>query len=167
MSVGCAQKEEKTGCARSIKENRPGRLRAWEIKKDGDEYMRPLTSNSMLLMERTIGSLWTRQAAISDNITNAETPGYKAKYVTFEDALRTRLERAMSGGRDGAAVRGAIDRTGATIHVAQSESTRVDENGVNVTDQMVEMDRVVFQQQYAIQAISTDFAVLRAAIKGQ
>ena len=44
-----------------------------------------LTSNSQLLLEKSMGFLWTKQAAILDNIANAETPNYKAKVVTFED----------------------------------------------------------------------------------
>ena len=50
------------------------------------------SSNSMILMEKSMNYLWTKQAAISDNIANAETPGYKAKLVTFEDNLREKLE---------------------------------------------------------------------------
>ena len=43
-----------------------------------------LTSNSQLLLEKSMGFLWTKQAAILDNIANAETPNYKAKVVTVE-----------------------------------------------------------------------------------
>ena len=50
-----------------------------------------LTSNSQLLMEKSMGYLWTKQAAILDNIVNAETPNYKAKVVTFEESIRAQL----------------------------------------------------------------------------
>ena len=53
-----------------------------------------LSSNSSLMMEKALGYLWTKQTAIADNITNAETPGYKEKVVTFEDSLRSKLLRA-------------------------------------------------------------------------
>ena len=55
-----------------------------------------LTSNSALLLEKSVGFLWTKQAAILDNIANAETPNYKAKVVTFEESIRSRLERAAA-----------------------------------------------------------------------
>ena len=58
-----------------------------------------LTSNSQLLLEKSMGFLWTKQAAILDNIANAETPNYKAKVVTFEDSLRAQLEQQLSAGR--------------------------------------------------------------------
>lgn len=38
--------------------------------------------------------LWTKQAAILDNIANAETPNYKAKVVTFEETIKDKLEQA-------------------------------------------------------------------------
>ena len=38
-----------------------------------------LTSNTMLMLQRSMNFLWTKQTAISDNIANAETPNYKTK----------------------------------------------------------------------------------------
>ena len=46
-----------------------------------------LFTNSMLMLERAMDFQWTKQNVINDNIVNAETPNYKAKYVTFEEAL--------------------------------------------------------------------------------
>ena len=47
------------------------------------------------------------------------------------------------------------------------EQTRMDDNGVNVTDQMIEMIRNAYQQQYVYQAINKHYAILRMAVKGQ
>ena len=46
-----------------------------------------LFTNSLLMLERAMDFQWTKFNAISDNIVNAETPDYKAKYVPFEEAL--------------------------------------------------------------------------------
>ena len=51
-----------------------------------------MSSNSFLMLEKSLGYLWTKQAAIADNITNAETPGYKEKGVP--------LPRDGAGGPD-------------------------------------------------------------------
>ena len=69
---------------------------SWE-----DEHMDFLTSNSFLLLEKSMGFLWTKQAAILDNIANAETPNYKEKVVTFEETLRGKLERRAPERRAG------------------------------------------------------------------
>ena len=126
-----------------------------------------LTSNSQLLMEKSMGYLWTKQAAILDNIANAETPNYKAKVVTFEESIRAQLEEA-AGRPEGAgkAVRDILDDAELTVFQAQ-EQTRMDDNGVNITSEMTEMIRNAYQQQYLYQAINKHYGLLRMAIKGQ
>ena len=109
----------------------------------------------------------TKQAAILDNIANAETPNYKAKVVTFEESIRSQLEQAASRPEGaGKAVRDILEDSELTVFEAQ-EQTRMDDNGINVTDQMVEMIRNAYQQQYVYQAINKHYAILRTAIKGQ
>ena len=129
-----------------------------------------LTSNSQLLLEKSVNFLWTKQAAILDNIANAETPNYKAKGVTFEDEIRQKLETAATAIREGeatrASVRQVLEDAEPTVFEAQ-EQTRMDDNGVNVTDQMVEMIRNAYQQQYVYQAINKHYSILRMAVRGQ
>ena len=140
-----------------------------------------LTSNSQLLLEKSMGFLWTKQAAILDNIANAETPNYKAKVVTFEESLRTRLEQRLASARAAAlrsgskaagtagrvsvsSIRQVIQEAEPTVFEAQ-EQTRMDDNGVNTTDQMVELIRNAYQQQYVYQAINKHYAILQSAIR--
>ena len=138
-----------------------------------------LTSNSQLLLEKSMGYLWTKQAAILDNIANAETPNYKAKVVTFEESLRTQLEQRLAAGRAAvsgvgsdhrqtylSSVRRIIEDAEPEVFEAQ-EQTRMDDNGVNVTDQMTELIRNAYQQQYVYQAISKHYSILRMAVSGQ
>ena len=124
-----------------------------------------LSSNSFLMMEKSMGFLWTKQAAILDNIANAETPGYKAKVVTFEESFRAKLERAQGAAAPKKAVRKVLDTSGyrVTEHI---ESARMDDNGVNVTEQSAEMIRNAYQLQYVMSAINSDLSALRIAIQG-
>ena len=124
------------------------------------------SSNSMLLMEKSMNFLWTKQAAISDNIVNAETPNYKAKIVTFEENLRERLENAMRSNTPRSSMREELERSQFAVF-STGDSTRMDDNGVNVTEQMVEMVRNAYQLQYVMNAISTDLNTLRTAISGK
>ena len=147
-----------------------------------------LTSNSQLLLEKSMGYLWTKQAAILDNIANAETPNYKAKVVTFEESLRKQLEARLSPGRytamgastpgEGQAVaqapgrmaeksiRRTIEEAEPVVFEAQ-EQTRMDDNGVNVTAQMSEAIRTAYQMRYVMSSISSGLTTLRTAIRGQ
>ena len=94
-----------------------------------------------------------------------ETPGYQRKYATFEEALDGAIREAAGDGSGSAGMREAI--AGAQVQVYEApDSTRMDENGVNITEQMVELARNGYQQQYVMQAISNDFGILRTAISG-
>ena len=55
------------------------------------------SSNSMLMLERAAQFQWTKIGAISDNVSNVDTPNYKVKYVTFEEALRSSIQQAAAG----------------------------------------------------------------------
>ena len=144
--------------------------------------MELLTSNSQLLLEKSMQFLWTKQAAILDNIANAETPNYKAKVVTFEDKLRTQLEARLASARTASLRAGTgADKTAGRVATSSirriiedaepyvfeaQEQTRMDDNGVNVTDQMVELIRNAYQQQYVYQAINKHYAILQTAVRG-
>ena len=67
-----------------------------------------LSSNTALMLQRSMDYLWTKQSCILDNIANAETPGYKTKYATFEEALQQAVQSADK--KKGRNVRsGAVD----------------------------------------------------------
>ena len=125
-----------------------------------------LTSNTMLMLEKSMNFQWTKQNVLLDNIANAETPNYKAKYVTFEDALSDRIQAAALQKKSFSSIRGALESSTPTIRTNDTESARMDGNGVNVTEQTLEMVRNAYQMQYVLNAINTDFNILRSAIRG-
>ena len=127
--------------------------------------MELLSSNSFLMMEKSMDYLWAKQAAILDNISNAETPNYKPKVVTFEETLREKLQRAQEKDRPRKETRAAIRSAEFTV-AEKPVSTRMDDNGVNVTEQSVEMIRNAYQLQYVMKSINSDLTVLKAAIQG-
>ena len=129
--------------------------------------MRFMTSNSGLMMEKSMDYLWTKQAAILDNIANAETPNYKPKVVTFEEDLRARLEAAHTSNRTAVRreIREALEVSMPSVE-EQQEVTRMDDNGVNVTEQSTEMIRNAYQLQYVMNAINSELNALGAAIRG-
>lgn len=128
--------------------------------------MNILGSNSDLLMEKSMGYLWAKQAAILDNIANAETPNYKPKVVTFEDSLKALLEEAQDDNVSTREIREILQSSNFYTE-EQMESTRLDDNGVNVTEQSAEMIRNAYQLQYTMSAINNDLARLRTAVRGQ
>jgi len=128
-----------------------------------------LASNSQLLLEKSMGFLWTKQAAILDNIANVETPNYKEKVVTFEETIRDRVEQTLTKDlKPGRRTRAALEGGETAVSVFEAQDiTRTDDNGVNMTDQMVELARNAYQTQYVMQCISGNLSLLRMAVRGQ
>ena len=125
-----------------------------------------LSSNSFLMLEKSLGYLWTKQAAIADNITNAETPGYREKVVTFEESLKGKLLRASRGTAPVKSMRRVLEESPFSV-TEQTVQTRMDDNGVNVTAQMSEAIRTAYQMRYVMSSISSGLTTLRTAIRGQ
>ena len=125
-----------------------------------------LSSNSFLMLEKSLGYLWTKQSAIADNITNAETPGYKEKVVTFEDGLRGKLLLASRKAAPVKSMRQVLEGTPFAV-TEQTVQTRMDDNGVNVTAQMTEAIRNAYQMRYVMSSINTELSILNTAIRGQ
>ena len=105
-----------------------------------------LTPNSMIMLQQAMSFQWAKQRAISDNIVNAETPNYKVKYVTFEEALRKNIQAAAQD-RNAApsAMRQTLEAAAPQVRVAGDERARMDENGVNVAEQHIELVRSAYQ----------------------
>ena len=125
-----------------------------------------LSSNSSLMLEKSLGYLWAKQSAIADNVSNAETPGYREKIVTFEESLKSKLLQASRGAAPVKSMREVLE--GSSFRVTeQAVQTRMDDNGVNVTAQMSEAIRNAYQMRYVMSSIISGLSTLRTAIRGQ
>ena len=127
--------------------------------------MNKLFGNSINIAQKSLDYLWKKQSVITDNIANQDTPGYKSRYVTFEDELRSNLAKAFQ--TDAKDYVKAVENTDFRINTTENESARMDGNNVNPDAEYVELARTTIQYQYAIRAVSDEFARLRSAIKGQ
>lgn len=122
--------------------------------------------NSISMAEKSMDFLWTKQKINSNNIANAETPGYKAKYVTFEETFRDKLKAASRTG-DGGQVSQAINNATWQVRNTNNESTRLDGNNVNTDVESMELTRTALQYQYMLNSVNSDITKLRTVIKGQ
>ena len=127
--------------------------------------MNYMFGNSISMSQKSLEFLWAKQVVISQNLTNVDTPGYKTKYVTFEDVYQNRLKLARAA-KTPAQTRSIIENSYYSINEKDS-SARLDENNVNADAEEVEMARAQLQYQYVLNAVNSDFSRLRSVIKGQ
>ena len=102
-------------------------------------------TRSLGMMHSSLEGLSVQQQVILHNLANLDTPGYKAKYVSFEDTLK-----------------GAGDRYDLKAHVITDEATsiRPDGNNVDSDTQSMALYQNYVQQLYLYQKISGQFTTL-------
>ena len=122
--------------------------------------MNSIFGNSISMAEKSLDYLWAKQTTTLNNIANGETPGYKAKYVKFEDEFRNRLAAARKG------TSADISNSRYFIRNTKEESARLDGNNVNVDVENVELARTTLQYQYELNSLNSDISRLRTIIKG-
>jgi flagellar basal-body rod protein FlgB len=93
------------------------------------------------------------QRVSADNISNLETPGYKANRVSFEDSLRD----AVAGGDPGSAT--------TTVSTTDDPSAS-NGNNVNLDNEMVIATESQLHYQLLSTAVNAKFDLLSTVIKG-
>jgi flagellar basal-body rod protein FlgB len=101
-----------------------------------------------------VNGLAARQTAIANNIANIETPGYKARKVEFEDALRGAVSRGESPA-------GVSPSTTTSL-----EPTRLNGSNVNLDEETLSHIDTTMRYQLTIRALDSKYGMLRDAIKG-
>ena len=123
-----------------------------------------LDNNMFDLSRKVLDFVWQKQTVTMDNIANAETPGYKAKYVTFEDELKNKLD--SQSGKTASDIRSTINSVEAQVHESNDESTRADGNNVNVDVESMELAKAALQYGFLLKSYNDDLTRLRTVIKG-
>lgn len=123
-----------------------------------------LDNNMFDLSRKVLDFVWQKQTVTMDNIANAETPEYKAKYVTFEDELKNKLD--SQSGKTASDIRSTINSVEAQVHESNDESTRADGNNVNVDVESMELAKAALQYEFLLKSYNDDLTRLRTVIKG-
>jgi len=123
-------------------------------------------------LELALDAYSARQKAITDNIANVNTPGYKAKKVTFEEEYSKALEAAEIKGKLTHEKHMDIGRddTDNLTPEYPLQKDRENDSGVNNVDieyEMVEMAKNNIRYEMGTLLISKKFAGIRDAIKGR
>lgn len=107
---------------------------------------------------------------ISSNIANAETPGYKAKKLDFEEALSRALDinglnELSTSHEDHVAVgKGAISRVSADVYDNPEGAVNNDGNTVDLEREMSSLSENTIMYKAALQLINKKMAALKYAI---
>lgn len=119
-------------------------------------------SDTYQLARKLLDVSVTRQEAISSNIANAETPGYRRVDIApdFAAELKSKIRS------------GATSEEIASVSPRVSEdqfarSVRPDGNTVEMERELLEMNRNTVEYNYLTEVVSRNFKQLRTAITGR
>lgn len=121
------------------------------------------------VMQRALDGVWQRQKAISANLSNFETPNYKARYVDFEQALISEVEKIASTSETRAEIRsklGDISKSKISVETDNGISMRADGNNVDLDQQNIELVKAQIQYMYLTNSMTNAYSRLKTAIRG-
>ncbi len=121
-------------------------------------------------VKMALDGLSLREEIIGHNIANADTPGFKARTVTFAKQLRQALDKNETGELHlKRTLRGHIDPDGASGPLPQvisrtNSTLRIDGNSVDLDLEMMQLAETNIQYQALTQLISRKMALLKMLV---
>ena len=119
------------------------------------------------ILQKALDGTWQRQRAISNNIANHETPGYKAIKIDFENSLDQEIRKLENSIPTKEKIIESIETLkNSEINVFSDNSTsnRADGNNVDLDLENIEMAKTQIQYQYLTRSMTDMFSRLRYAI---
>lgn len=120
--------------------------------------------NYINVLEKACDAGWMRNAAISNNIANVDTPGYKRKDVDFESYLQS----AVFGGSsldDNIASVDLDTITGTTYTDYGQVDYRLDGNNVDIDTENVELAKNQMKYYTMLDSITQEFTRLKSVLR--
>jgi flagellar basal-body rod protein FlgB len=133
---------------------RSGAITSCAAKKKKEQRSMPRTDNIVGLLEAGIRAEDLRQKAISNNIANLQTPGYRRIKVRFEELLA----RALDSG-------GSIKDIDPQIYEARETAVKSNGNDVVLEKEVGEMVKNTLRHKAYIRLLKKKYAQIELAIK--
>ena len=120
--------------------------------------------NYINVLEKAADASWIRNAAISNNIANVDTPGYKRKDVDFEKYLQSAV--AGGGSLDDEVAGVELETlTGTTYTDYGTVSYRLDGNNVDIDTENAELAKNQMKYYTMLDSVSQEFTRLKSVMK--
>lgn len=122
--------------------------------------------NYINVLDKAADASWIRNEAISNNIANVNTPGYKRQDVNFEEQLRKAMKNSRYTSIDERVANVDLDRLNPiTYRDHSSLSYRLDGNNVDIDTENVELASNQIRYQGLTDSISKHFEGLQLVMK--
>jgi flagellar basal-body rod protein FlgB len=111
------------------------------------------------LLKQAVNHAVLNQKVISHNLSNIDTPNFKAKQAVFEQTLQSEMRLKLQGGRPSDSTQSkVIDRAGGAM--------RSDGNNVDLDYEMSELARNQLQYEAMMEQLNRRLGGLKSVIRG-
>lgn len=118
------------------------------------------------VLDRAADAAWQRNEAISNNIANVDTPGYKRQDVAFESVLQQALGNNRYESMDDKVANVKLSRLRGRAYVDYANySYRLDGNNVDIENENVMLAENQLKYQGLISSINQEFTNLKTVMK--
>ncbi len=118
------------------------------------------------VLDRAADAAWQRNEAISNNIANVDTPGYKRQDVAFESVLQQALGNNRYESMDDKVANVDLSRLRVRAYVDYANySYRLDGNNVDIENENVMLAENQLKYQGLISSINQEFTNLKTVMK--
>lgn len=124
--------------------------------------------NSVNFFKKALDASWLKNQAISNNMANVNTPGYKKETVNFEAALKGALDQ-QNGLSMKTTHEGHMDINNPSeprIEKVSNTSFRMDDNNVDIDVEMAELSKNQLQYNALTNQLNAQLQRLRSVITG-
>ena len=122
--------------------------------------------NYINVLDKAADASWIRNEAISNNIANVDTPGYKRQDVNFEEQLRKAMKNSRYTSIDERVAKVDLDRLNPITYRDHSMlSYRLDGNNVDIDTENVELASNQIRYQGLTDSITKQFQGLQSVMK--
>lgn len=124
-------------------------------------------STTNAVMQKALEATWQRAELINHNIANEDTPGFKAKRLSFESMLSNEISRLQkASGSERKRALEDLEELEPVVYTDKSVITRADENNVDILAEQAELARNTLWNQALTQRVSSYYSTLQYAISG-
>lgn len=118
------------------------------------------------VLDRAADAAWQRNEAISNNIANVDTPGYKRQDVAFESVLQQALGNNRYESMDDKVANVDLSRLRGRAYLDYANySYRLDGNDVDIENENVMLAENQLKYQGLISSINQEFTNLKTVMK--
>ena len=118
------------------------------------------------VLDRAADAAWQRNEAISNNIANVDTPGYKRQDVAFESVLQQALGNNRYESMDDKVANVDLSRLRGRAYLDYANySYRLDGNNVDIENENVMLAENQLKYQGLISSINQEFPNLKTVMK--